>query len=324
MAKLPLTLALGYYDHVTDLVTGRVPVEGVDLNCLQMERPAEIFYRFIVYRDFDVSEISLAKYASFCSQGDNPFVAIPVFPSRLPRHSSIYVRRSDDIRVPADLAGRRIGLPEWAETAAVYMRGALAEQYGLDLTSVQWVQAGRSEKVDLKLPPGIKLTSLPHKSLSDMLVAGELDAVIAAHPPQCFEERHPGVTRLFENFVDAEQQYVRETGIFPIMHVVAIRKEILDRNPWLAMNLLLAFEEAKDLSVERALKVRSSFPIPWAYEQARHAQEILGGDIWPYGIEPNRKTLDAFLRYAFEQGVCHRLLQVEDLFAPQVQGRFRT
>jgi 4,5-dihydroxyphthalate decarboxylase len=182
VSRLPLTLAISHYDHVTDLVTGRVPVEGVDLTCLNLQIE-EIFFRTFNYRDFDVAEVSMGKYVSLVSQGDAPLVAIPVFPSRVPRHSSIYVRRDGPVKTPSDLAGRKVGIPEWAQTASVYSRGFLAHQYKVDLTSIQWVQAGvdqpgRLEKVKLKLPPGIKYTSAPDKSLSAMLVSGEIDAAL--------------------------------------------------------------------------------------------------------------------------------------------------
>ncbi len=328
MSRLPLTLAISHYDHVNELVAGRVPVEGVDLTCLLLQIE-EIFFRTFTYREFDVSEVSMAKYSSLVSQGDAPFVAIPVFPSRVPRHSSIYVRRDGAVQKPADLAGRKVGIPEWAQTAAVYSRGLLVHQYGVDLAAIDWVQAGvdqpgRTEKVKLNLPRGVKLTPRPDKSLSEMLISGEIDAALSAHPPSCFEHGHPNIKRMFEDFLDVELNYVRETGILPIMHTVAFRKDVLDRHPWAAMNLFDAFEEAKRRSVERIFAPTSTvFPIPWHYEYARRTRDIFGDDYWPYGIEGNRRTLDAFCQYTYEQGVCHRRLQPEELFAPQAQRRFK-
>jgi 4,5-dihydroxyphthalate decarboxylase len=328
MSRIPLTLAISHYDHVTELVTGRVPVEGIDLTCLNLQIE-EIFFRMFNHRDFDLSEVSMGKYCSLVSQGDSPFVAIPVFPSRVPRHSSIYIRRDGKVKTPADLAGRTIGIPEWAQTAAVYSRGLLQHQYGLDLASIQWVQAGvdqpgRLEKVKLKLPPGIRYRAATDKSLSGMLVSGEIDAALSAHAPACFEHGHPNVTRLFEDYLDVEMRYVKETGIFPIMHTVAFRREIVERNPWVATNMLAAFEEAKRRSVGRALNNTSSaLPLPWGYEFVRRVQDVVGKDPLPYGLEANRTTLDAFLQYAYEQGVCHRRVQPEELFPPVVQQSFR-
>jgi len=325
--RLPLTLAISEYDHVADLVNGRVVPEGIDLTWLNLQIE-ETHFRAMAFREFDASELSCGKYASLISQGDESLTAIPVFPLRMPRHSSIYIRRDGPVQKPADLAGRRVGIPEWAQTASVYTRGLLAHQYGLDMASIEWFQAGvnqtrRAEKVKLKLPAGIRLKPVPEKSLSEMLVSGEIDAAFTAHPPNCFLENHPNIRRLFENFVEVEKRYVRETGIFPIMHIVAIGKDLLDRHPWVVMNLFTAFEEAKNRSLARALFVGSRYPIPWSYEYAREAQDLIGKDFWPYGIDANRTTLNAFLQYAHEQGVCHRRLEPEELFAPQVQKRFR-
>jgi 4,5-dihydroxyphthalate decarboxylase len=328
LSKLPLTLAISHYDHVTELVTGRVPVEGVQLTALNLQIE-EIFFRQFNYFDFDVSEVSMGKYCSLVSQGDSPLVAIPVFPSRVARHSSVYIRRDGPVKGPEDLAGKRIGIPEWAQTASVYSRGFIQHQYGIDLKSIHWIQAGvdqpgRLEKVKLKLPDGIRYESRPDKSLGGMLISGEIDAALSAHPPLCFDQGHPNVGRLFEDYLDIEMKYVKETGIYPIMHAVAFRREIVEKNPWVAANLFKAFDEARRISVERALACTSSaLPLPWGYEFAKRMQAVVGNDLMPYGVEANRTTLDAFLQYAFEQGVCHRRLQPEELFPPQVQKSCR-
>jgi 4,5-dihydroxyphthalate decarboxylase len=324
MDPLPLVLAISEYDHVRDLISGRVVPEGMRLICLNLPIE-EIFHRFIINREWDVSEMSMAKYVSLISQNDTSLSAIPVFPSRVFRHSSLYVRRDGPVRAPADLVGRRVGVPEWAQTAAVYSRGFLTRQYDIDLASIEWVQAGvdqpgRNEKVRLRLPEGITLAPVMDATLSDMLRDGRLDAVLSARPPRCFQEKHPSIRRLFENFLEVEAAYYDETGIFPIMHVIAIRREVLERHPWAAMNLFKAFDEAKNRSLERALDATASrFPIPWSYVHAQRAQSRFGRDYWPYGIDDNRPTLDAFLQYAYEQGVCHRRLAVEELFPKQMQ-----
>ena len=328
MANIQLTLAIGEYDHVRDLLDGTVRVAGVDLTALRLQ-PEEIFYRFTHYREWDVSEMSFAKFISFVSQDDKGFVAIPVFPSRVFRHSSIYVRADGGIVRPEQLAGKRIGVPEWAQTAAVYSRGMLVHEYGVDLKSIHWHQGGvnqvgRVEKAKLKLPEGLRYTVARERSLSEMLLAGELDAVLSARPPEPFEAGDARVRRLFEDYHAVELAYWKKTGIFPIMHVVTMRREVYERYPWAAMNLVKAFEEAKNHSLARASDITASlFPLPWTPDHARLSRELLGADFWPYGIEPNRKTLEAFTQYAFEQGVCHRKIAVEDLFPPEVQTSFK-
>lgn len=324
--KLALSLATLRYDHVTDLITGHVVPEGITLNYLGLSYH-DILLRGVMFHDFDVAEISMAKYTSLRERGDDALIAIPVFPNRMTRLSAIYVRKDGPVRTPADLAGKRVGVPEWVQTAVVYCRGALAHYYGIDLRSIAWVQAGadepgRTEKVDLHLPEGLVVTPLPDNALSDMLPAGEVDAIICAQPPRCYGADHPEVVRLFADAYEAETAYVRETKIYPIMHTIAIRKALLDASPWVAANLYAAFEEAKCRSVERMMYAGASMvPIPWAHEYAQRATGIIGDDIFPYGIDANRTTLEAFLDYMVEQGICRRRMRVEELFAPQTLVR---
>ena len=319
MSKLSLTMAIPEYDHTRDVVSGRVPVEGIDLTCL-IYPVEEIFYRFIVYKEFDVAEISFAKYSALIAQGNTDFFALPVFPSRVFRHSSLYVRTDGPIKKITDLKGRKVGIPEWAQTAAVYSRGFLQDQYGIDLASIHWVQAGvnqpgRIEKVDLNLPKGVEITRIADKSLNEMLLSGEIDAALVARPPDAFVKGNPKIRRLFDDFMDVEIDYYKKTGIFPIMHAVAVRRDVLDKNPWVARNLFTAFEEAKRRSIERVFDATVSlFPIPWYFEHARRGMELFGKDYFPYGIEPNRRTLEAFLKWGHEQGVCKRLVAVDEMF----------
>jgi len=328
MPPLPLTLATSEYDHVRDLVSGRVKPEGIQLTALVLPIE-EIFYRFTLYREWDISEMAMGKYVSLRSQGDTSLTALPVFPSRVFRQSSIFVRADSALRAPADLAGRRVGVPEWAQTAAIYTRGFLQHQFGLKLADIRWVQAGvnetgRVEKVALKLPPGVEIERAPAKTLNDMLIAGEVDAVMSAHPPKAFEAGDGRIRRLIEDFLPVEEAYWRATGIFPIMHCIAVKTSVLEAHPWVAMNLFTAFEQAKARSVERAFEATASrFPIPWTFEHARRVEGLFGGDYWPYGIAANRATLDAFLRYAHEQGVCHRLLAPEEIFPKEVASTFK-
>ena len=326
--RLMLSIGLSEYDHVRDLIAGTVLADGIDLLPLTMP-VEEIFFRFVKFREWDISEMSMAKYVSLVSQGDRSLTAIPVFPSRVFRHSSVYVRQDGPVSSPADLRGRRVGLPEWAQTAAIYSRDFLVDQFGLDLREIEWVQAGvnqagRAEKVALKLPEGIRLTPRPDATLDAMLLSGEIDAVLSAHPPQSFEAGNPAITRLFDDFRQVEQAYFDTTRIFPIMHTIAIRSEVTDRFPWVAMNLLKAFTEAKDRSLARMREMTASrFPLPWLQTAAKEAEQRFGADLWPYGVDANRQTLSAFLRYAHQQGVCHRRLEPDDLFAPEVSAMFR-
>lgn len=328
MNKLQLSFAVGDYDHVRDLLTGRVRAEGIEL--LPVNLPVEeIFYRFTKFREWDISEMSFGKYVSLMSQDPGTIAGIPVFPSRMFRQSSFYVRAGSGITRPEQLAGKRVGVPEWAQTASIYSRGYLAHTVGIPLTGIKWFQAGvnepgRAEKVALRLPEGVSLTPVPDRSLNDMLVAGDLDVVMSARPPRAFTNGDGTVVRLFSNYVEAEKAYFEQTGIFPIMHVIAIRRDTLDRNPWIAMNLFKAFTEAKNRSIERALDITCShFPLPWGIHATQQAQQMFGKDIWPYGIEPNRVTIQSFIDFAYEQGVCHRRLTVEELFPKEVQSSFK-
>lgn len=326
MTRLRLTLALGDYDHTRDVAHGIVQPEAIELVWLNLP-VEEIFYRFTKYREWDVTELSFGKYVSFLSQEDRSVVAVPVFPSRVFRLSSIFVRRDGPVKAPGDLAGKRIGVPEWAQTAAIYSRGYLQHELGLPLAKIEWVQAGvnepgRVEKVALKLPAGLRLGAAPEKTLNDMLVAGELDAVLSARPPRAFAEGR--IVRLYPAYREAEEAYLRKTGVFPIMHVLALRREVLDRDPWVAMNLVKAFEEAKRRSLARLADVTASHaPLAWLGDYVAQMKRLFGDDPFPYGIEPNRRTLEAFLQFAFEQGVCHRKVGIEELFPQQVQTTFR-
>lgn len=325
MDKVALTLAIGDYEHTRDLASGRVSVQGATLNVLTLT-PEEAFFRFTHFREWEVSEMSMGKYVSLRSQDDESIAAIPVFPSRVFRHSMIYVRDGGKLTRPEQLKGARVGVPEWAQTAVIYARGYLAHQAGVPLDAVDWVQAGvneagRVEKVKLKLPAGVRLKPEPGRSLNDMLLAGDLDAVLSARPPRSLGQ---GIRRLFPDYVAAEEAYFRETGVFPIMHVVVIKSDILARHPWLAMNLYKAFEEAKHRSIERLSDITASHaPFAWLAPYAERMKALFGEDFWPYGLERNRKTLQAFVDFAFEQGVCHRKLAVEELFPKQVLTSFK-
>jgi len=326
MTRLRLTLAIGDYDHTRDVAQGVVRPEGIDIVHLALP-VEEIFFRFTKFREWDASEMSFGKVVALASQDDRSLVALPVFPSRVFRLSSIYVRPGGPVRTPGDLAGKRIGVPEWAQTAAIYTRGYLAHELGLDLAGIEWVQAGvnepgRVEKVALKLPPGLRLRPMPEATLSGMLARGELDAVLSARPPRGFAEGR--IARLYPEYREPEEAYFRATGIFPIMHVVVLRRDVFERDAWVAMNLLKAFEEAKRRSLARLADVTASHaPLPWLGDYVERTRRLFGDDPWPYGVAPNRRTLEAFLQFAFEQGVCHRRVTVEELFPEQLAASYK-
>jgi 4,5-dihydroxyphthalate decarboxylase len=313
---LRLSIATIDYDHVRDFRLGTVKAVGIEPIWLMMGLH-EIFARFIASREWDVSEISFAKFVSLATEPDPDLIALPVFLSRSFRFGSIYLNRNAGIAAPEDLRGKRIGVPEWAQTAAVYSRGWLQHDAGVPLESIDWVQAGideagRLEKIEPNLPRGLSLTPMPEKTLAGMLAAGEIDAALCAAPPKNFG-RDPNIVRLFPDYREMDRAYFRRTGVFPIMHVVAIKRAILDENPWVARNLYKAFEAAKR-SAERRLRHGHNYPVPWLAEHVEDIEEIFGADCFPYGIEPNRPTLALFLRYAYEQGIAHRLVEPEEIF----------
>lgn len=328
MNPLELTLAMHDYDHTRDVVSGKVPVEGVRLRTVELT-PPELNARFAKLREWEVSEFGLGKYLALRAGGDDGITAIPVFPARAFRHSAVYVPAESPLEDLGELAGRRVGVPEWAQTAVVWARGLLADEHGVDLASIEWLQAGvdepgRAEKVALHLPPGIRLTPRPDATLEALLLGGELDAIITAQPPPSFAAGDGRVRRLLRQPRAAEEAYVRKTGIFPIMHLVAIRRDVYDAHPWVARNLVTAFEEAKRRSLARLSDAMSPrLPLPWSDDDAARSRAIFGGDPYAYGIEPNRRTLEALLGYAVEQGVASRRLAVEDLFAPAVREVLR-
>jgi 4,5-dihydroxyphthalate decarboxylase len=325
---LSLTCAISEYDHVRDLASGRVRAEGIELSILIMP-VEEVFFRALRFREFDICEMSMGRYVSLVSRGDCPFVAIPVFPSRMFGHSSLYVRRNGAVREPGDLRGKRIGIPEWAQTAGIYTRGMLADHFGVALAEVEWVQAGiheigREEEVVVHPPAGVTLTRVVDRTLNDMLLSGEIDAMLSAHPPHCFESGDQRVQRLFEDFMSVEHRYWQDTGVFPIMHTILLSRELYEKYRWIAMNLLEAFTAAKERTIARARDVTAArFPVPWLFEYVRRTVETFGEDYWPYGIEANRTTLLTFLKYAYQQGITKDQLAPDDLFAPEVRSRFK-
>ncbi len=325
METVRLSIALHDYDHVHDLTSGQVRPQGITLVPLTM-RPHEMFWRFMTHKEWEVSEMSLGGYCSAVAAGDTDMVGIPVFPSRVFRQSSVYIRSDGSIAKPEDLAGKRVGVPEWGMTAVIYVRGWLMHQVGIALADIDWVQAGvnqpgRVEKIEFDLPEGVRCEMIADRSLSEMLLAGDLDAIFTAAPPAPFINGDPGIKRLYPEFRAVEEAYFHDTGIYPIMHTLAIRREVYDQYPWVALSLYNAFEEAKRRSVQRIMAPGSQIAIPWAFDEAARLGKTFFGDgeYWPYGIAPNRVTLDAFLQYCHEQAVTRRRLQPEELFVKEIQ-----
>jgi len=319
MSKLSLSIATNDYDHFRDFRLGDVKAEGIDHNWFVFTHH-ECFARFTANREFDLSELSFAKFATQVTRGDSDIVGLPVICSRLFRFSSFYINRNSGIRTVEDLKGKKIGSPEWAHSAAVYMRGWMHNEMGVKLTDVHWYQAGanapgREEKVELNLPEGVEITRIKDKSLSELLAAGEIDCAIIARPPTCFLQGHPDVVRLYPDYLEMEKEYYRRTKVWPIMHIIAMKKQILDQHPWAARNLFNAFQESKRRSLERLLDPAiSRYPVPWLPTYARQMQEIFGDDLFPYGIEENRPTWEQMALYTHQQGIAHRRFAPEEIF----------
>jgi 4,5-dihydroxyphthalate decarboxylase len=316
MANLRLTLACGPYDRTQALRDGTITPEGIELTYLTLQ-PAEIFWRMLQYREFDVCEMSLSNYTTLVSGGNSPFIAIPVFPSRVFRHGYFFINPSKGISKPADLKGKRGGVPEYSMTAAVYMRGLLQHEYGVKPSDVEWVQ-GRADRLGRALPPDIRLTQAPTGTeLGDLLEKGEIDFLMTANNPLSFRRGSPNVKRLFSNYAEVEKDYYRRTKIYPIMHTVVIRRDIYDRDPWVALSLYKAFVRAKEYSYRLLLETGSpKASFAWLQPMIEEERAIIGRDWYPYGIEPNRSTIEALLQYTQEHGLTDRRPSVEELFAP--------
>lgn len=321
-----LTLACWDYDRTLPLADGRVRVDGVDLTYLPLP-VEETFFRMARFAEFDAAEMSLSSYVMTLGR-DRPFVAIPVFPSRSFRHNGIYINVDSGIERPADLAGRIVGVPEYQVTAAVWIRGILAEHHGLAVDSVRYRTGGlhspgRVEKLKIS-PPGVEIEPIPAgRTLDEMLVTGEIDALYTPRVPKPFTHGHPAVRRLWTDTRAAEMAYFQQTGIFPIMHTVVLRRDVYERNRWLAGSLYKAFTAAKRLVTERLEETAAQASIlPWSYADARTCRDLMGEDFWPYGLPANEKVLRTFLGYSHQQGLINHEPQPADLFAPETTESF--
>jgi 4,5-dihydroxyphthalate decarboxylase len=328
MAKLNLSIAVGDYDRNRPLIDGAVRIDGVDPVFMTLS-PEEIFFRAFRSTDFDICELSLSSYTVKTALGQCPYVGIPAFVSKAFRHTSIYVR-TDRIREPADLKGKKVGVPEYQLTANVWARAILFDDFAVSPADIHWIRGGieepgRPEKIAVRLPPGVRLDDAPEgATISRLLEKGEIDGFIAPRPPSFIERGHPDVGWLFRDPVAAAKEWYRRTGIFPIMHLIGIRRTLADAHPWLPVAAFKAFEQSKAaalaaLSDTSATKVT----LPFVEETLKSVRELMGRDFWSYGVEPNRKALEFFLRHHHAQGLSSRLMTVEEIFHPSVYETFK-
>jgi 4,5-dihydroxyphthalate decarboxylase len=319
---LQLSVAVGDYDRTRPLVDGTVTIDGVSPVFLRLT-PEEMFFRAFRHEAFDVCELSLSSFVLRTARGDNPYVGVPVFLSRAFRHTSIVIRTDRGIRDPGDLKGRRIGTPEYQLTACVWARAVLEDDFGVSPADIRWVrggleQPGRIEKTAFALPPDVRVMDAPaDRTLSALLESGELDGIIGPRLPSCFGRPGVPVGWLFDDPVAAAAGYYRRTGIFPIMHLLGVRRVLVERHPWLPGSLAKAFEQAKAAAMAHLRDTSApKVTLPFVEEQLQAARLLLGHDFWPYGVASNHTVLDAFLRHHHRQGLSPRLVSVEELFHP--------
>lgn len=329
MGKIRLTLSCWDYDRTRALQDGRVEVEGVDLTYLPL-RVEETFWRMLRYGEFDVAEMSTGSFLMSRDKGAPRLIGIPVFPSKTFRHSCIYINTDSGIKKPADMAGKRVGVPEYQITMATWARGVLQHEYGVLPEKMKWFTGGeespgRKDKVQHKLPANIDIQAIPEdKTLSGMLERGEIDAMISAHMPSPFVRRHPKVQRLIPNFREVEADYFKRTKIFPIMHTIVIREEIYEKHPWIAQSLFKAFEESKRLCQEAMYEFSAlKYMLAWSIDEMEKEREVLGPDPWAYGLEANRHILETLIQYTHEQGLISKKLEVDSLFAKSTLEEFK-
>jgi 4,5-dihydroxyphthalate decarboxylase len=322
MPGLPMTFACGLYDRMQALQTGEIKPDGIDLNYLVMDNPREIFDRMSNGLEFDACEMSSSEFVSRYAAKKLPFVALPVFASRVFRHGFIVVNKKH-IKSAKDLAGKRVGVPLYTQTAAIFIRGLMQHDLGVDLSSIEWIQGAINEPGSYGHPsvmPMLKPVNIkPNnsgKSLSDLLESGDIHAIIGSNLPRALK-RHPDVVRLFPDYRKHEQDYYKRTKIFPIMHLIVIRNDVYEKNPFVATSLYDAFNAAKDSARE---KMRYSgtlrYMLPWLPDDVEEIDTLFGGDCWPYGVEPNRATIEALVTYMVEQGLIPSAIPIEKLFVP--------
>ena len=328
MAKLELSVAVGDYDRTRALIDGSVAIDGVDPIYMTLG-PEEIFFRAFRAAEFDICELSLSSYTVKTAQNNCPYIAVPAFVSRAFRHTAIYVR-TDRVKKPEDLKGRKVGLPEYQLTANVWARALLEDDYGVKPSDIHWIrggieEAGRPEKLAIKLPPGVRLDNAPDgATISGLLEAGEIDGFIAPRPPTLVEKGHPNIGWLFSDPVAVAKDYYKRTGLFPIMHLVGIRRTLAEKHPWLPGAVFKAFEQAKAVGMEKLSDTSATkVTLPFVEEALRNARALMGEDYWSYGVEKNRKVLDYFLAQHHGQGLSSRRVAVDELFHPGTYEAFK-
>lgn len=326
MSRLELTFACGDYDRTRALEDGSVRPDGIELTYLRLP-VEETFFRMLRHREFDVAEMSLSTYVATLDADPRPFVALPVYTSRMFRHGGIYVNAEAGIRAPKDLVGKRVGAPEFQLTAGVWIRGILDEHHGVPVDSVTYHTGGQETPGRIekgRVDTGLDIRPIPDgATLSQMLADGEIDALHTPRVPSTFRANDPRVKRLFPDVVTVEKQYFAATGIFPIMHVVVIRSDIHERHPWVAQSLYKAFLAARDDAYARIYDSSAlRFMEPWLIQHLEDTKQLLGQDYWSYGVAENHTALDVFLRYHHEQGLSHKRYEPADLFAPQTLEAF--
>jgi 4,5-dihydroxyphthalate decarboxylase len=319
---MKLTIGCGAYDRTWPLIASAIRIAGIEFDW-EILPPEHVFLRGMVGGEFQLSELSLGTYTVQLSRGTHRYRALPVFPSRAFRHSAIYVRADAGIGKPEQLKGRTIGVPEWQLTANVWARGILSDEYGVGVEDVHWFagdidEVGRTEKVPFPLPPRITLTPIgADQTLWSLMQQGKLDAIIAPRAPRAFVAGDPRVRRLFPDVKRAEQDYYARTGVFPIMHLLGIRNDVLAEHPGLPARLFAGFDQARRHGLQELGQVAYFYVmLPWLVDHLAETRRIMGEDYWPYGLEPNRRTLETFCRYAQEQGLTERTLSPDELFEP--------
>jgi 4,5-dihydroxyphthalate decarboxylase len=319
---VPVTLACGNYDRTRAIMDGRVKIEGCEVNYIPLE-PEEVFFRAVRHEEFDIAELSFNSYIIQTSRNESRYIGIPAFVSRCFRHSMIYIRTDRGIRRPENLKGKLVGVPEYQMTALVWMRGILEEDYGVKASDIHWrsggqEQPGRQERARINLPKEIDLQPIPPgETLSAMLAAGKLDALMTARAPSCFHNETPNIDRLFPDHRKVEQDYFRRTGLYPIMHLIGIRKSLVERHPWMPASVMKAFAQAKAAAMyDLRTLAAPNLMLPWTEAETLETMALMGKDFWRYGVRENLREIETLARYSYEQGLAERIVPVTELFAP--------